>query len=516
MKWFRNLSVKAKLMSSFGLLLAVTSAIGYQGIRVALALNGRIETMYSRDVAGLVAVKDVEVDKALIARCSRNAILATGKPEEIAAQEKDFQKQFTKLQSDLALAEQRASNSEESAKLQNIRELLPAYQKSAQDIIHFAKAGNGDGAKAVLKNSGKGIIKQLNDAVGVAIAAKQKAAQAGRDLAEEEFGRSRLLMMGTLATAVGLGIGISLWLAQIFSAPLKAVVEMLRHVEAGDLSHTLTVQSNDEIGMMARSLNRAIGRIACTINEVTVASKSLSEASTQLASAADQLAGGTQQQAASLQQTSASLEEITATVRNNSDNAIEASKLASSSSNTASAGGGIMANAAVAMGGINTSATKITNIVNTVDEIAFKTNMLAVNAAIEAARAGEQGKGFAVVATEVRSLARQSSQASNQIRGLISDSLEKVKNGSELVGESGQALEQIVASISRVSGMIEEIAAASREQTLGIEQVNQAVTSMDRVMQRSASQTEEVSATAESVARQASHLEELVQQFTVS
>ncbi len=239
---------------------------------------------------------------------------------------------------------------------------------------------------------------------------------------------------------------------------------------------------------------------------VTVAANELSSASTQISA-------GAQEQASSLEETASSLEEITSTVKQNTDNAQQARQLATGSRDIAEKGGQVVGDAVEAMAAINQSSRKIADIITTIDEIAFQTNLLALNAAVEAARAGEQGRGFAVVAAEVRNLAQRSASAAKEIKTLIQDSVRKVDNGTDLVNRSGQTLNEIVGSVKRVTDIVTEIAAASKEQLTGIEQVNKAVAQMDRVTQSNATQTEEMSGTAESLLSHAQQLQELVSQF---
>jgi methyl-accepting chemotaxis protein len=290
-------------------------------------------------------------------------------------------------------------------------------------------------------------------------------------------------------------------------------VHALNAVASGDLTASLDVHTRDEVGQMAGALNTALEKLRSTLQEVAEGSANASSASQQLAAAAEAIASGAQEQAASLEETSASLEEITATVRQSADNAKEASQLASGSKDSAEKGRSVVASAVTAMEEINAASAKISEIISTIDEIAFQTNLLAVNAAVEAARAGEQGRGFAVVASEVRSLAQRSAGAAKEIKGLIQDSLKKVERGSELVNRSGETLQGIVSSVTRVTDIVGEIAAASEEQSTGVEQVNTAMTQMDQVTQSNAAQTEELSSTAQSLSDQATRLMELVATF---
>jgi methyl-accepting chemotaxis protein len=241
----------------------------------------------------------------------------------------------------------------------------------------------------------------------------------------------------------------------------------------------------------------------------------VASASQQLAAASEELSSGAQEPASSLEETASSLEEITGTIQQNADNAQQANQLAGNSRSVAEKGGEVVGRAVQGMSEINVASKKIADIITAIDEIAFQTNLLALNAAVEAARAGEQGRGFAVVAGEVRNLAQRSAGAAKEIKGLIQDSVAKVQAGTELVNQSGHTLAEIVTSVKRVTDIVSEIAAASREQAGGMEQVNKAVTQMDQVTQGNASQTEELSGTAEGLASQAAQLQQLVAQFNL-
>ncbi|MCA9058482.1 MAG: PAS domain-containing protein [Planctomycetaceae bacterium] len=291
------------------------------------------------------------------------------------------------------------------------------------------------------------------------------------------------------------------------------VLSLVNSVAEGHFDLEVPNLGTDAVGQVADALSRAINSIRSTLQEVQSVSSIVATAANQMTGASTEISSGAQKQAARLEETASSLEEITSTVKQNSDNAQQARQLANSSRDVAENGGSVVGDAVTAMSEINESSKKIADIITTIDEIAFQTNLLALNAAVEAARAGEQGRGFAVVAAEVRNLAQRSASSAKEIKSLIQDSVSKVTRGTELVNKSGETLGEIVGSVKRVTDIVAEIAAASREQLTGIEQVNKAMNEMDRVTQSNANQTEEMSGTAASLLSHARQLDQLVSRF---
>jgi methyl-accepting chemotaxis protein len=318
---------------------------------------------------------------------------------------------------------------------------------------------------------------------------------------------------GVLALLIG--ICLYVYVARRTVRPLRAAAKRLEELAGGsaDLTVRLPVDTDDEVGRLARALNGFLDKLHGLVREILQTSIEVGSASRQLAAATHQLSSGAHQQVSALEETAASLEELSGTVKQNADSARQASQLSVGSSNTANQGRQVVAAAVDSMQEIARASTKIVEIISVIDGIAFQTNLLALNAAVEAARAGDQGRGFAVVAAEVRSLAQRSAQAAREIKELIGDAVAKVNGGAGLVNQSGQKLETIVASVKQVTDIVGEIAAASHEQSMGLDQVNRAVGQMDQVVQANAAQTEELSSTAETLATQAAELQALVSRF---
>ena len=284
-------------------------------------------------------------------------------------------------------------------------------------------------------------------------------------------------------------------------------------IAASDLTQGITSEGKDEIGVMLAQMETMRSNLHHVIGQVHSGADTIAGASTQVAAGTLDLSSRTEQQASALEQTASATEQLSGTVQQNAESAAQASKLAASATGVAQRGGTVVAQVVDTMEAINTSSRKIVDIIGVIDGIAFQTNILALNAAVEAARAGEQGRGFAVVASEVRSLAGRSAEAAKEVKALITDSVEKVGVGSEQVAQAGTTMQEIVAGIQRVADIVDEIASASREQSMGLGQINQAVAHLDGVTQQNAALVEETSAASSALQEQARQLASLAASF---
>ncbi|HEX5657320.1 MAG TPA: methyl-accepting chemotaxis protein [Polyangiales bacterium] len=295
--------------------------------------------------------------------------------------------------------------------------------------------------------------------------------------------------------------------------PLDEIAHVLELVAQGDLRTLVVGKYQNDLDQLKGSVNGTIEQLSRIATDMRASASHVANAAEEISTGTADLSRRTEQQAADLEETASTMEQMTATVRQNAESSRQANALALSARGVAEQGGAVVQQAVTAMGAINESSAKITDIIGVIDAIAFQTNLLALNAAVEAARAGEQGRGFAVVASEVRNLAQRSATAAKEIKALIKDSTAKVEDGSALVKRSGATLAEIVSSVKKVADIVGEITAASQEQSTAIEQVNRAVTKMDAATQQNSALVEQTASAAASLAKQGSDLLEAVGQF---
>jgi methyl-accepting chemotaxis protein len=323
-------------------------------------------------------------------------------------------------------------------------------------------------------------------------------------------------ILAALITCIPVLMLIYPFIRRVVTSPLERSVAMARGIAAGDLTQIIEVNSHNEMGELQQALQDMNASLAKIVRQVRVGTDTIFSASSDIASGNLDLSNRTELQASSLENTAASMAEVTSAVNQNADHARRANQMAQSASDVAVRGGSVVSGVIDTMASINASSKRIVDIIAVIDGIAFQTNILALNAAVEAARAGEQGRGFAVVAAEVRSLAKRSADAAQEIKALIGDSVTKVEAGSSLVQQAGSTMNDIVESIRHVTDIMGEITAASAGQTAGIERVGSAIDEMNQVTQQNAALVEQAAAAAQSLQNQAQHLEQVVSTFKIN
>ena len=303
---------------------------------------------------------------------------------------------------------------------------------------------------------------------------------------------------------------------RVMDGGLKETRRHLRAMTSGDLTTSPAPWGHDEAAQLMTDLRAMQDALCSMVLRVRQSSDDIVHSASEIASGALDLSRRTEHAASNLQESAAAMEEITTTVHSGTENTQEASQMASHNAGVAADGGRVMGEVVATMEGIRTSSAHIGDIIATIDGIAFQTNILALNAAVEAARAGEQGRGFAVVASEVRSLAQRSAEAAKEIKALIGASVEKVESGTQLVGNAGATMTEIVESVQRVTDIIGEIRSATSEQSQGIAQVNTAMNQLDQMTQQNSALVEQSTAAADSLREQAMKLTQVVALFRVN
>ncbi len=387
-----------------------------------------------------------------------------------------------------------------------------ALNKQAREI---KQAGDAPAFKSFVETKYLPAIGRYVDSLEAFVQLQQSQRDTAKQEAAAALGNARALAWTIQAIVFLLGLVLSFLLVRSITRPLNSAVELTDAIAGGNLTVQSHDERQDEFGHLLRSVSQMAARLRGLVSEVRTGVDSMSNASVEIATGNHDLSARTEQAAANLEETASSMEELTATVTQSADTARQANQLASTAAQAATRGGEVVAQVVTSMQTITNSSRKIADIIGVIDGIAFQTNILALNAAVEAARAGEQGRGFAVVASEVRGLAQRSAEAAKEIKGLINASVGSVETGSGQVAQAGQAMDEIVTSVRRVSDLIGEITASSSEQRDGIGQVNQAVTHLDQMTQQNAALVEESAAAASSLRDQAQRLAEVVSVFNV-
>ncbi|WP_244816445.1 methyl-accepting chemotaxis protein [Caballeronia sp. Lep1P3] len=512
----KDLSVRTGFIAVlllFGALVLVTAFFGVYSVNQSNALSEKVDTLNTE----IVDLKDVYINNLKARSALSRAFIALSsnpadKDSAVAAARGYYdlaKKSFEAFQ-----AIPKATSAQQQVGAQ-VADTFHAHTAAIDQL--FVAIGAGDVEAYARTNEGP--MTRTSAAFGKSAdaffgVAADESAQLQHDKAQSKT--------TLVAVAIGLLVVSCALIAFVYYAlehtivmPLKEAMTVLEHVARGDLTVAIRHEAANEIGKLfasMREMKRSLGGIVKAVHGGTDV---IATGVHQMASGNTDLSQRTEEQAAALQETASSMEELTSTVRQNADNAKQATQLVSSTALVTERGNHAAQEVELTMRGLSELSGKIADITNVIEGIAFQTNILSLNAAVEAARAGEEGRGFAVVASEVRSLAQRSANAAKEIKERITDSLGRVEAGAQQAQQASQVMSEILTSVNRVSDLIGEIAAASEEQSTGIEQVNRAIAQMDQVTQQNAALVEQASAAALALDEQTLALKGSVSAFRV-
>jgi methyl-accepting chemotaxis protein len=515
----RQLTVRAKLSATFGFLVALVLLVS------ALALHalGAANDDFKLYVDGVDARSWV-AEKIRISAAQREVDLAglaaAATPESVAAAQSRLAAVDQTLLGALRQLQTMVSPPTDATPFSRslvaqIAQAEQRYETVAKNIVDAMAQNRHDDAIALINQSGRPMLDSLIKATGDYAGAAQKRSTALLAENARNLVYQRWLLIGVCMAAALVAMVVGTLLTRGIMRALGTEPALLgtvaQQIAHGDLRRVDI--ANAPAGSVLASMAQMQQSLVRLIGEVRSSGEGIATGSRQIATGNLDLSARTEEQASSLAETVAAMDQLTSVVKQNADNAQQASTLAATASDVSQRGHTVVRQVVQTMEEINERSKKVAEITGMISGIAFQTNILALNAAVEAARAGEHGLGFAVVAGEVRSLAQRASAAAKEISELIGSSVQRIQDGSTLAGEAGRTMTEVTHAVASVTHIMEEIAAASREQSRGIEHVSLAMNQMDEVTQQNAALVEQAAAAAQSMQDQAANLERAVGVF---
>ncbi|MDX9852431.1 MAG: methyl-accepting chemotaxis protein [Tenuifilaceae bacterium] len=496
----KNVKIGTKLISSYILIAALTGVVGLLGTIEIRTINNADTMLYERMTAPLSSVNEMTTYFQRLRVAVRDMLLAETESDKRVQRDLVFnlQEQFNKT---AETYQKTVSNDEEQAVLDNTKNALKNYILYFNDFTQLVWADKKQEAVAFMKGDWQKPTQDLQDAIQNLVQFKTEQAKQTAQNNTQIASRATTIMLIIAFISIVLAASIGIAISMGITAPLAKGVEYTKRLAAGDLTAQLEIDQKDEVGILARSLKDMVQKLREVVTIVKDGAENIAASSLQLSSASQELSQGASEQASSTEEASSSMEEMAANIQQNTDNAQQAEKIATSGAEGIKKGNEASNTAVVSM-------KQIAEKVSIISDIAFQTNILALNAAVEAARAGEQGRGFAVVAAEVRKLAERSKVAADEIEKLT-------KFGVKEAEDAGLILAQIVPEVEKTARLVQEISAASLEQTSGSDQINTAIQQLNQITQRTAAASEELATSAEELSSQAEQLNQVISFFRI-
>jgi methyl-accepting chemotaxis protein len=494
----KNMKIGARLGIGFGILVVLIGAIAWLGVTRMEQVKQQLDIIVQDRYAKVVLANDIRSNTDAILTSIHNSLL-TSDPSRQQEEATRIAQARQAIASDSDKLGKMLTDDKAVAIFKGMQANHAKFGNAGDQVLVAVQAGKKDEATQLvfseLDPAFRAVQGNLQDLDGY----QRDAMDATANHAKQEYDSARSLMLGLSLAALVVSLLAAVVTTLGIVRPLRVAVAAADRLAQGDLAVRIDATGRDETGQLLQAMHNMIGKLAQIVAEVNGSAEALASASEEVSTTAQSLAQSASEQAAGVEETSASIEEMNASISQNTDNAKVTDGMASKAADDAATGGESVDATVIAM-------RDIAKKIGIIDDIAYQTNLLALNAAIEAARAGEHGKGFAVVATEVRKLAERSQVAALEISELASGSVAVAEKAGKLLGE-------IVPSIRKTSDLVQEIAAASVEQTAGVGQINQAMNQLSQTTQQNASSSEELAATAEEMSGQAEHLQQLMAFF---